>query len=108
MPICNITVKVKNNAFIYVDCEDKGIIQELAEAFTFYVPGYKFTPQFRNKLWDGKIRLFNLRDQSIYAGLFGYIKAFCLERDIKLDTWDDPSTIKYNHPGFVYDDELFV
>ena len=106
MPICNITVKVKNNAFIYIDCEDKGIIQELAEAFTFYVPGYKFTPQFRNKLWDGKIRLFNLRDQSIYAGLFGYIKAFCLERDIKLDTWDDPSTIKYNHPGFVYDDDL--
>ena len=62
-----ITVKVKDSAFIYVDCDDKGIIQELAEYFTFFVPGYKFMPQFRNKLWDGKIRLFNLRDQSLYA-----------------------------------------
>jgi superfamily II DNA or RNA helicase len=106
MPICNITVKVKDNAFLYIDCDDKGILYELAEAFTFYVPNYKFTPQFRNKLWDGKIRLFNMRDQSIYSGLFGYVKAFCIERDIKLDTWDDPSTIKYNHPGFVYDDDL--
>ena len=73
-----ITVKVKDNAFLYIDCDDKGILHELAEAFTFYVPNYKFTLQFRNKLWDGKIRLFNMRDQSIYAGLFGYIKAFCL------------------------------
>ena len=106
MPICNITVKVKDNAFLYIDSDDKGVLHELSEAFTFYVPNYKFTPQFRNKLWDGKIRLFNMRDQSIYSGLFGYIKAFCIERDIKLDTWDDPSTIKYNHPGFVYDDDL--
>jgi superfamily II DNA or RNA helicase len=106
MPICNITVKVKDNAFLYIDCDDKGILYELAEAFTFYVPNYKFTPQFRNKLWDGKIRLFNMRDQSIYSGLFGYVKAFCIERDIKLDTWDDPSTIKYNHPGFIYNDDM--
>ena len=75
-----LIVKVKDNAFIYVDCEDKGIMQELAEHFTFYVPGYKYMPQFRNKLWDGKLRLLNMRDQSIYAGLFGYIKTFCGER----------------------------
>ena len=79
-----ITVKVKDSAFIYVDCDDKGIIQELAEYFTFFVPGYKFMPQFRNKLWDGKIRLFNLRDQSLYAGLYGYISSFCKERNITL------------------------
>ena len=72
-----ITVQTKDNAFIYVDCDDKGIIQELAEYFTFFVPGYKFMPQFRNKMWDGKVRLLNLRDQSIYAGLYKYIEAFC-------------------------------
>jgi hypothetical protein len=72
-----LTVEVKDNAFIYVDCEDKGIIQELAEYFTFFVPGYKFMPQFRNKLWDGKLRLLNMRDQSIYSGLFGHIILLC-------------------------------
>jgi superfamily II DNA or RNA helicase len=89
-----LVVKVKDNAFIYVDCEDKGIMQELAEHFTFYVPGYKYMPQFRNKLWDGKLRLLNMRDQSIYSGLFGHIESFCKERNLKLSSdlrtdWDD-------------------
>ena len=106
MPICDIKVEVKDNAFIYVDCDDKGIIQELAEYFTFFVPGYKFMPQFRNKMWDGKIRLLNLRDQSIYAGLFGYIETFCKDRNIKVDVWTNKETLKYNHPGFVYNDDM--
>jgi len=106
MPICDITVKVKDNAFLYIDCDDKGILHELAEAFTFYVPGYKFTPQFRNKLWDGKIRLFNMRDQSIYSGLFGYIKAFCIERDIKLTSILKEPPSKYNLPGMDYPDDI--
>ena len=106
MPICNITVKVKDNAFLYIDCDDKGILHELAEAFTFYVPNYKFTPQFKNKLWDGKIRLFNMRDQSIYSGLFGYIKAFCLERDIELTSILKEPPSKYNLPGMDYPDDI--
>jgi len=101
-----IRVEVKDNAFIYVDCDDKGIIHELAEYFTFYVPGYKFMPQFRNKLWDGKIRLLNLRDQSIYSGLFSYIKAFCLERNIKLTSILKEPPHKYNLPGMDYNDDM--
>jgi superfamily II DNA or RNA helicase len=59
-------------------------------------------PQFRNKLWDGKIRLFNLRDQSLYAGLFKYIKSFCLERDIELTSVLREPPSKYNLPGMDY------
>ena len=101
-----LIVKVKDNAFIYVDCEDKGIMQELAEHFTFYVPGYKYMPQFRNKLWDGKLRLLNMRDQSIYAGLFGYIKTFCGERNLKLTTIIKEPPAKYNVPGMDYKDDI--
>ena len=80
-----LTVQTKDAAFMYVDCDDKGIIQELAEYFTFFVPGYKFMPQFRNKLWDGKLRLLNLRDQSIYSGLYKHVCAFCAERNIQVE-----------------------
>ena len=44
---------------MHVDCES-GVAQELNEFFSFYVPGYKFMPAFRNKMWDGKIRLYNI------------------------------------------------
>ena len=80
-----LTVQTKDAAYMYVDCDDKGIIHELAEYFTFFVPGYKFMPQFRNKLWDGKLRLLNLRDQSIYSGLYKHVCAFCAERNIQIE-----------------------
>jgi superfamily II DNA or RNA helicase len=73
-------IKKIDEAFVKVDCE-KDLAQELSTFFTFYVPGYKFIPAYKNKLWDGKIRLFNLQNKSIYYGLLSYIIKFCDERD---------------------------
>lgn len=50
---------------------------ELSEEFTYYAPGYKFSPKFRNKVWDGKIRLVNSMTGLCYAGLARRIKKFC-------------------------------
>ena len=74
----------KNEAFIQFEC-DKSTAQELSDYFTFFVPGYQFTPAYKQRLWDGKIRLANLRSFTIYHGLVPYIKKFCEERDYKLD-----------------------
>jgi len=38
---------------------DPGIKMEMSGYFEFYVPGYKFMPSYRNRVWDGKIRLLN-------------------------------------------------
>jgi superfamily II DNA or RNA helicase len=38
-------------------------------------------PAFRNKLWDGKIRLFNLRNNTLPAGLFEHLEKFSEQRD---------------------------
>jgi superfamily II DNA or RNA helicase len=70
--------------YVKVHCE-AGEAMELSEYFTFYVPGYKFMPAFRNKVWDGKIRLFDRQTNNIYAGLLHYIEKFCKERDYELD-----------------------
>ena len=59
---------------------ERYVLKELSEYFTFYVPGHQFTPAFRNKVWDGKIRLVNLQNQTIYLGLLKYIEEFCEER----------------------------
>ena len=35
---------------------------------------------FRNRMWDGKIRLFSQKTKEIYFGLYPYVKAFAEER----------------------------
>jgi len=51
--------------------------KELTSYFTFEVPGAKFMPMVRNRMWDGKIRLFSPSSGEIYVGLLPYIKKFC-------------------------------
>lgn len=82
----NIIVVKKNEAYIKISCE-RGVAHEISDAFTFYVPGYQFTPTFRNKTWDGKIRLFDTRNFTLYHGLVDYLQKFAKERkyNIKFD-----------------------
>jgi len=74
-----IIIEKKNEVYITIDCESD-IQREISEFFTFYVPGYKFMPAFRTRMWDGKIRLFSQKTKEIYFGLYPYIKAFAEER----------------------------
>ena len=95
-----IIIEKKNEVYITVDC-DSGVQREISEFFTFYVPGYKFMPAFRNRMWDGKIRLFSQKTKEIYFGLYPYIKAFAEERgynivagkDVEIDNKVDKETV---------------
>ena len=80
----------KNEAYIQFEC-DRGIAQELSDYFTFFVPGHQFTPAFKSRIWDGKIRLADLRSFTIYHGLVPYIEIFCKEREYTLEIDSDVS-----------------
>jgi superfamily II DNA or RNA helicase len=82
--LTDIVLHKQNESFIKVECE-KHFAQELSEYFSFRVPGFQFTPAYKNKLWDGYIKLFSLRDFTIYCGLLPYIEKFCQERDYSLE-----------------------
>ena len=73
-----------NEVYVKIECE-RGLAKELSEYFTFFVPGFQFVPAYRNKIWDGKIRLFNLNTNQLYYGLLDYLKNFCEERGYTLD-----------------------
>lgn len=75
----DIIITKKDEVYAKLQCE-RHIAMELSEYFTFYVPGYQFVPAFRNRIWDGKIRLYNLQTSQIYLGLMEYLKLFCEER----------------------------
>lgn len=81
-----LKVKKRNHAFITVDGPSSAL-NELTDFFTFYVPGYKFMPAYKNKMWDGKIRLYNSNTKELYAGLFPYLKEFAgvPERDYQIE-----------------------
>jgi superfamily II DNA or RNA helicase len=64
---------------VRVEC-NRGIAHELSDYFTFKVPGYKFMPAYRARLWNGEIKLFNIHTGLVYAGLTEYIKKFAEER----------------------------
>lgn len=72
---------VKHDAVKDKIVADAGLIQELADEFTFFVPNYQFNPKYRNKVWDGKIRLTSIYKPIIYSGLREKIKEFCELRD---------------------------
>jgi superfamily II DNA or RNA helicase len=76
----DILITKKDEVFAKVACE-RHIAMELSEFFTFFVPGYQFVPAYRNRIWDGKIRLFALQSGQIYLGLIPYLKEFCTERN---------------------------
>ena len=61
---------------------------ELSEYFTFYAEGYKFMTTYRNKMWDGKIRLYDSRSQTIPYGLLKRVAEFCYERGYELEVDD--------------------
>ena len=65
------------------------IRQELSDYFTFMVPGAKFMPAYRNRMWDGKVRLFNAMTKELYLGLLPYVQVFADERDYEIEINDD-------------------
>jgi superfamily II DNA or RNA helicase len=78
-----ISVSKFNEVYLRIKCEPS-VAKELSEFFTFEVPNAKFMPSVRNRLWDGKIRLFSPGTGKIYFGLLPYVKEFFKEQGYKV------------------------
>jgi superfamily II DNA or RNA helicase len=95
-----ISIDKKNEVHMLVQAEP-GIEQEISEYFTFFIPGYKFMPSFKNKMWDGKIRLYNLRSKELYIGLLDHLLRFTKERQYKIEYKSFPRSLnKYNKKDY--------
>jgi superfamily II DNA or RNA helicase len=81
----DLSISKKNEVFLKIDSKEPHIFCELSDIFTFEVPGAKFMPQYRNKYWDGKIRLFNQANGEIYVGLLDKIISFCKKSDYQYE-----------------------
>ena len=71
----HLVISKKNEVLLRVQAEPH-VYYELSDQFTFDVPGAKFSPAYKKKFWDGKIRLFNTQTGEIYVGLLDRIVQF--------------------------------
>ena len=75
----NVIVSIEKLDEVYVRVfSDAGIEQELCDFFTYEYPGARFTPQYRARLWDGKVRLYDQIRKTLYLGLISYVEEFCI------------------------------
>jgi len=79
----DIDVSAVDSVWLQIHCE-RSIARELSDHFTFKVPGYKFMPAYRSRLWNGEIHLFNVHTQLIYCGLLDYVIKFAKDRDYSI------------------------
>ena len=80
-----IVVGKSNETFMEISCE-RHIAYELNEYFSFKVPNAQFHPKFKAKMWDGKIRLFNINTGKMYLGLYRYLKEWAQKHSYKFET----------------------
>ena len=58
-PTVKMIISKKNEVYLTLSGLSNSESQEFSDFFTFEVPGAKFMPMYRNRMWDGKIRLFS-------------------------------------------------
>ena len=76
----HLIISKKNEIYLTVKSEAH-VYYELSDYFTFEVPGAKFMPSYKNKYWDGRIRLFNPQKGEIYVGLLDRVVQFCKDHE---------------------------
>ena len=94
----------KNDVFLQVNTEPS-VARALADFFTFEVPGAKFMPAYRNRIWDGKIRLFSPATGELYVGLLPYLEKYLKDYEenytISEDLQDEKRTEREVLDGFI-------
>lgn len=83
-----IFVHKVNDVHLQVECEPY-VSRELSSFFEFEVPGAKFMPAYKNRLWDGKIRLYSQKTNMIYVGLLSYLEEFFQRNELEYVLHDD-------------------
>lgn len=79
-----------DESYIKVQCEES-IAWELRDAFSFRPPGFQFVPSYKQKLWDGYLRLFNPSSRMIYRGLAPQVIKWIEKRGYTYE-YDDEDT----------------
>lgn len=78
-----IEVQKLNECHVKV-MSDIGTETDVRDYFTFKVPGYQFSKQYKARMWDGNISLYNIRTKLLPIGLYPRLQTFAKDNEIEL------------------------
>lgn len=83
-----IWINRQDDVSVRIEC-NQGLAMDLSEAFSFFVPGYKYMPRYKARVWDGKIRLFNPYSNRFPVGLLPRLFAWAETNRVKIEAKGD-------------------
>jgi superfamily II DNA or RNA helicase len=80
----DVNIEKLNDVWLHITTS-QSIKMELSDHFAFHVDGYKFHPKVKQRMWDGKIRLFQLNTGLLPIGLYAHLIKYCNQCDYSVD-----------------------
>ena len=68
-----IIAEFHNHSEVKIYCSP-AVFQELSDVFSYFIPSAKFHPKYKQRRWDGRIRLMNGRSKTMPYGLMNRLK----------------------------------
>lgn len=85
-----------NELYIKIICE-KDIAMEIYDTFSFRVQGYQYMKEYKSGVWDGYIRLFNLRSKLLPLGLLGYLLKLAHKNEWKVSVCKSLKLVNFDY-----------
>lgn len=70
-----------NEVFVRVTGSEPELEMDLYTHFTYKAIGYQHHPKFKAGIWNGDLKLYLIRDKTMYFGLLDKFDEFCKDRD---------------------------
>lgn len=80
---------------------DNDVLLQIQETYSFFAKDYKHMPLYKRGIWDGKVRLFNVRDCKLPSGLLYLIRA-----NAHIFNWEVRELAPLDGP--LFDDDHFL
>jgi superfamily II DNA or RNA helicase len=94
-----VSVRALNSVWDQFDV-DRDVAMELADHFSYEVAGAQFSPAFKRGHWDGRKKLFDIRNKVLPGGLRDAVAAFCEKNGYRFRELDP------RPPGDVLNDDV--
>jgi superfamily II DNA or RNA helicase len=94
--MADVIIENVNELYVRINTENRGVLTEIADEFTFFVENYRFNPKFKAGSWDGRIRLLSLSTRLIYKGLLLKVLEICDQKNISYELDEDVVKLQYS------------